>query len=377
MVSRLLMTSAAEESTVEQRAGEVVAAAVDHLALSPAELMSGSLGCRLDDLRHRLERRIAESDEPTDDTVATGDLLVAVLKARCDLIDHELARRVGSLSEIRQALGKLRGMSPRDMIQEAPVVLSRELAFTRTMISTVRGSLWLPQRLHIEDESDRHSRRFREYVDGARIPLSVAPLETELVRKRCGALVPAPKDDKRTFKEIVEVAGCFGYIAAPITVHGRAVGMLHADRPGPRGQVSMVHLDQLETFAECLAVAFESAVLEEKAARQRLEVDNLCGNVNGLLSRSVQPALPNGAHDGSDLRHDQPAAATLTAREREIMALVATGATNGQIARSLVISEGTVKSHLKRVAKKLNTPSRAAAVAVYSGMAAADCGGVR
>jgi len=51
------------------------------------------------------------------------------------------------------------------------------------------------------------------------------------------------------------------------------------------------------------------------------------------------------------------------------MSYVATGATNGQIARCLVISEGTVKSHLKHIAKKLNTSSRAAAVAVYAGIA--------
>jgi DNA-binding CsgD family transcriptional regulator len=67
----------------------------------------------------------------------------------------------------------------------------------------------------------------------------------------------------------------------------------------------------------------------------------------------------------------------LTVREREIMSYVATGATNGQIARCLVISEGTVKSHLKHIAKKLNTSSRAAAVAVYAGIATAVTGGSR
>ncbi len=58
------------------------------------------------------------------------------------------------------------------------------------------------------------------------------------------------------------------------------------------------------------------------------------------------------------------------------MSYVATGATNGQIARCLVISEGTVKSHLKHIAKKLNTSSRAAAVAVYAGIATAGAGRV-
>jgi len=60
---------------------------------------------------------------------------------------------------------------------------------------------------------------------------------------------------------------------------------------------------------------------------------------------------------------------SLTTREREIISYVATGATNSQIARCLAISEGTVKTHLKHIARKLNTTSRAAAVAAYAGIA--------
>jgi DNA-binding CsgD family transcriptional regulator len=384
MVPRVPMASRVEDSTLVERAATAVAAAVDHLALPLPDLGSTALGSQLDDLRHRLEQRVVLSPEQTDDSVATSEHLISILRLRCELLDHDLSRRVRSLSEIRNALGHLRGLPPREMIYAAPVVLSQEFAFARTMISTVRGSLWLPEHLHIEDGAvDSHSRRFLEYVEGAHIQLADAPLETELVRKRCGAFVPVPTADKRTFKELVEVAGCFGYIAAPITVQGRAIGILHADRPEPHGTVTMDHLEQLEAFAECLSVAYESAVLEEKAAQQRVEVDNLCANVDGLLSRSDQPALrpPSGAMQGQRhdayYRRDQPAAPLLTSREREIMSHVATGATNGQIARYLVISEGTVKSHLKHIAKKLNTSSRAAAVAVYSGIATAGAGGSR
>jgi DNA-binding CsgD family transcriptional regulator len=270
------------------------------------------------------------------------------------------------------------------MIYAAPVVLSRQFGFARTMISTVRGSVWLPQHLYIEDEgADPDSRPFLEYVHGAHIQLADAPMETELIRKRCGAFVPSPKDDKRTFKELINVSGCRGYIAAPITIGGRAIGMLHADRPEPDGVVTMDHLGQLEAFAECLAVAFESAVLEEKAAQQHVEVENLCANVAELLTGSTRPALwsvsgatPGQRHDAR-YRRDLPAVPALTVREREIMSYVATGATNGQIARCLVISEGTVKSHLKHIAKKLNTSSRAAAVAVYAGIATAVAGDSR
>jgi DNA-binding CsgD family transcriptional regulator len=376
MVSRVPMASIADDPAVVARAEATVAAAADHLKVSPPELTPTALGHQLDYLRQRLEQRIALTSDPVADWPTSAEILISILRLQCELLDHDLSRRIKSLSEIRHALGYLRGLPPQKMIYAAPEVLSREFAFARTMISTVRGSLWLPQRLHIEDEgADPHGRRLFEFITGRHIQLVDAPLETELVRKRCGVFAPSPMDDKRTFKGIVEAAGCFGYIGAPITVQGRAIGILHADRPEPHGIVTMDHLEQLEAFAECLSVAFESAALEEKAEQQRAEVDHLCSNVEELLggsARSVLWSLPGGGlrppHHAYQ-RTDQPAGPALTAREQEIMSHVATGATNGQIARCLVISEGTVKSHLKHIAKKLNTSSRAAAVAIYAGIA--------
>jgi DNA-binding NarL/FixJ family response regulator len=368
--------SIAEDPMVIARAEAAVAAAADHLKVPPPELTPAALGHQLANLTQRLEQRIALPSDPAADWATTAEILISILRLQCELLDHDLARRVKSMSEIRHALGYLRGLPPRKMINAAAEVLSREFAYARTMISTVRGSLWLPQYAYIEDEgADPHSQSLLEYIFGRQIQLADAPLETELVRKRCGVFAPSPADDKRVFKEIMEVSGCFGYIGAPITVQGRAIGILHADRPEPHGIVTMDHLEQLEAFAECLSVAFESAVLEDRAAQQRVEVDSLCGNVDELLSRSARSvlwSLPGAApQHGVHYLRDQPAAAELTSREREIMSHVATGATNGQIARYLVISEGTVKSHLKHIAKKLNTSSRAAAVATYAGLASA------
>ena len=54
----------------------------------------------------------------------------------------------------------------------------------------------------------------------------------------------------------------------------------------------------------------------------------------------------------------------LSAREREVLALVARGTSNKEIARELFISEATVKTHLTHVYAKLGVNDRAAAVAV-------------
>jgi DNA-binding NarL/FixJ family response regulator len=54
---------------------------------------------------------------------------------------------------------------------------------------------------------------------------------------------------------------------------------------------------------------------------------------------------------------------TLTRRERQVLDLVATGATNAAIARRLVVSDHTVKSHVEHILAKLGAVNRAEAVA--------------
>ncbi|OHV55368.1 DNA-binding response regulator [Pseudofrankia sp. BMG5.36] len=52
----------------------------------------------------------------------------------------------------------------------------------------------------------------------------------------------------------------------------------------------------------------------------------------------------------------------LTARERQVLALIGRGATNQEIARELVLGEGTVKTHIGHLFAKLSLRDRAAAV---------------
>lgn len=54
---------------------------------------------------------------------------------------------------------------------------------------------------------------------------------------------------------------------------------------------------------------------------------------------------------------------TLSKRETEILALLATGATNREMAQQLFISESTVKTHLVHIYSKLGVDNRTAAVA--------------
>ena len=59
-----------------------------------------------------------------------------------------------------------------------------------------------------------------------------------------------------------------------------------------------------------------------------------------------------------------PASDTLTAREAEILALVAEGRSNGEIGKQLFISAKTVSVHVSNILGKLNASGRTEAAAI-------------
>jgi DNA-binding NarL/FixJ family response regulator len=106
----------------------------------------------------------------------------------------------------------------------------------------------------------------------------------------------------------------------------------------------------------------------------RNEVPGLNGGATALNGRTPGingAARPNGhasRHPG--LRHgtaagdgEEQASLGLSARELEVMSLIAGGHTNGEIAAHLFLAEKTVKNHVRRIYSKLGVDSRAAAIA--------------
>ena len=60
-------------------------------------------------------------------------------------------------------------------------------------------------------------------------------------------------------------------------------------------------------------------------------------------------------------------ALSLSSREAQIMALIAEGHSNGQIATALTVAEKTVKNHVNRIYAKLGVGNRRAAIAYWLG----------
>lgn len=83
---------------------------------------------------------------------------------------------------------------------------------------------------------------------------------------------------------------------------------------------------------------------------------------DALIAPSVTRRLLDDFVDAAPLGAPPPRLGTLTEREREVLALVARGLSNTEIADRLVVGETTVKTHVSRMLTKLDLRDRVQAV---------------
>jgi DNA-binding NarL/FixJ family response regulator len=117
-------------------------------------------------------------------------------------------------------------------------------------------------------------------------------------------------------------------------------------------------------------VAAGRTVLDPAVQRRLVELATAGGTPSTERDPSAPaPSAPAPSAPAPSAMHAAPAASTeaeaagLTRREVDVVRLVAEGLTNRQIARRLVVSEATVKTHLNHVLSKLDVDGRPALVA--------------
>ncbi|MGB7980570.1 MAG: LuxR C-terminal-related transcriptional regulator [Candidatus Nanopelagicales bacterium] len=82
--------------------------------------------------------------------------------------------------------------------------------------------------------------------------------------------------------------------------------------------------------------------------------------VNGGLEIYPRAALSRPPADPNPPRAESSPIVVLTRAERAVATEVATGATNSEIAETLVLAEGTVKNHVSALLRKLDQRDRTA-----------------
>ena len=117
-----------------------------------------------------------------------------------------------------------------------------------------------------------------------------------------------------------------------------------------------------EYVYEALRAGASGFLLKDRPPEELVAAVRIVASGDALLSPSVTRRLisefatrptPPPPPDGLD---------ELTEREREVLLLMAEGASNGEIARRLFVAETTVKTHVAHVLRKLGLRDRAQAV---------------
>ena len=112
---------------------------------------------------------------------------------------------------------------------------------------------------------------------------------------------------------------------------------------------------------EALRAGASGFLLKDASAQQLAEAVRVVAAGEALLAPSVTKRLISEfARVGP--RHPRAGLDGITERETEVLALVAQGRSNQEIAEELVLSEQTVKTHVSRVLAKLNLRDRAQAI---------------
>jgi two-component system NarL family response regulator len=124
-----------------------------------------------------------------------------------------------------------------------------------------------------------------------------------------------------------------------LTLSERNGDVFEAIQAGARGYL-LKYVDIEELVAAIKSVAMGNVIISQAIA--------------GKLIDYLRPA--NGMTETNGT-------ATLSMRELEVLKLVAAGASNGEVADQLSISEATVKAHLHNIMHKMQVKNRAQAVA--------------
>ncbi len=85
-----------------------------------------------------------------------------------------------------------------------------------------------------------------------------------------------------------------------------------------------------------------------------------------ILDPTVTTHVLNLVRSGSNPPHEQDKLATLSPQERRVLALVAEGKTNKEIAESMALSDKTVKNYLSNIFEKLKISRRSQAAVLYT-----------
>jgi DNA-binding CsgD family transcriptional regulator len=166
-----------------------------------------------------------------------------------------------------------------------------------------------------------------------------------------------------------ELLGSTSYLVAPVIAKSRVVALLHVGRRG-EDCVTSNDGDVLDAFASAYSLLHERMLNTERVQQQRTSIARAAARLTEEADRIAAAAISFDFDDDTRMEpltemRDSALAATLSDRERQVFESLVLGASNAEIAEELVITVETVKTHVKRILRKIGAINRSEAIALY------------
>ncbi|HTT28308.1 MAG TPA: helix-turn-helix transcriptional regulator [Solirubrobacteraceae bacterium] len=291
--------------------------------------------------------------------------LVDLLALEREIVEADYVRRSDALERVGDAIRRLGEIgSPQGILDRAAEELGTSSALGRVVLGEVRGDALFVRSIWSAEDSEGAAAAV-ESLRGSPIRLEYPLVEDEVARGQRTQIVQARGARSRGARRLTEVLGWDSYVVAALVVQGNTVGLVHGDAGDGGGRpLEALDVEVLSRYAEGVAGVFERAVLREMLQQHHHELRSAVEWMSGRLGQ-----LSGGFGDMTAVGVASPDAGladALTARELEVLRLLARGQTNLEIARTLVVREGTIKYHVKNILRKLGATSRADAVARFA-----------
>lgn len=337
--------------------------------------------------RHAALRHVEQTTATAIASLASGSnrrvrvLSVQQLLAELNTQWHEiqqdlLAEQVKMMGGVREALHRLRGAETMpQVIERAAVEICRSCGVDRCVLMSMREGRLMAESVYFAQDPDGQE-QWTAYARAHPPAIDPRDPEIELLRRHSAILV-SDNSSSRGVGDISRAAQSTGYVGAPVMVRGNVIGTLFADRTFTAATVDTVARDVVGLFTEGLNFALERTLLLDRMREQIGKVREMMAEANMTLDdmyaagMSIRRDAVTGDVDIVGRGPVMPSndayrlMGLLTRREIEVVELMARGASNADIANELVIAEGTVKSHVKHVLRKLRAANRAQAVSCY------------
>lgn len=291
-----------------------------------------------------------------------------------------LEERLRALTGVHAALARLRGLTRVDRVLTQGVRrLAEHADFDRVVLYRVDGGRVIAHCAEVHGDPAAAAQIVAE-----RTEVPARGVMAEALRRRIPVLSGARRAGAESLlgsqlcgrdelSLLLDGGADAGFVLAPVAPAESTIALIYVDRAPTGRPVDALDRDTLWTFSEGFGYALERAALLERLHAQRESFRSLVATGEAVMTELCEaPVLvprdgPVERLQSAGLaRETQPGRdALLSPREHEVLTMMAEGARNRDIADRLCLSHDTVKSHVRRILRKLHATNRAEAVSKF------------